>query len=136
MLLASINLPPVWRMLIPSGFPFTHLSAHLSIRTSVSTLTLHAASVWHCAIHLQVADIGTEDLPPVEGLASGSVPRCRRQRALDLRGCGRAMVAAKVVVVAAAFSLQPGWIISVWTAVVPRGRCWRPPIYRALFSSL
>lgn len=46
----------------------------------------------------------------MEGLASGSVPRCRRQRALGLRGCGRAMVVAKVVVVAAAlaFSLQPG----------------------------
>lgn len=42
--------------------------------------------------------------------------------------CGRAMVVAEVVVVAAAFSLQPGWIISVWTAVVPKGKCWRLPI--------
>lgn len=41
--------------------------------------------------------------------------------------CGRAMVVA-VVVVVAAFSLQPDWIISVWTAVVPKGRCWRLPI--------
>lgn len=41
--------------------------------------------------------------------------------------CGRAMVVAMVVVVAA-FSLQPGWIISVWTAVVPKGKCWRLPI--------
>lgn len=66
----------------------------------------------------------------MEGLASGSVPRCRRQRALGLRGCGRAMVVAKdvVVVAAAAFSLQPGWIISMWTAVVPKGRCWHSPI--------
>lgn len=67
----------------------------------------------------------------MEGLASGSVPWCRRQRALGLRGCGRAMVVAKDVVVAAAaaaFSLQPGWIISMWTVVVPKGRCWHSPI--------
>lgn len=63
----------------------------------------------------------------MEGLASGSVPRCRRQRAQGLRGCGRAMVVAEVVVVAV-FSLQPGWIISMWTAVVPAGRCWHSPI--------
>lgn len=44
-----------------------------------------------------------------------------------MAGCGRAMVVA-VVVVVAAFSLQPGWIISVWTAVVPKGKCWRLPI--------
>lgn len=65
----------------------------------------------------------------MEGLASGSVPRCRRPRALGLRGCGRAMVVAKVVVAgAAAFSLQPGWIISMWTAVEPKGRCWHSPM--------
>lgn len=56
------------------------------------------------------------------------LPQCRRQRALGLRGCGRAMVVAEDVVVVAAFSLQPGWIISMWTAVVPKGRCWHSPI--------
>lgn len=64
----------------------------------------------------------------MEGLASGSVPRCRRQKAPGPRGCGGAMVVAEVVAAAAAFSLQPSWIISVWTAVVPEGRCWRWPI--------
>lgn len=64
----------------------------------------------------------------MEGLASGSVPQCRRQGPwASVAVCGRAMVVAKVVVVAA-FSLQPGWIISVWNAVVPKGKCWRLPI--------
>lgn len=114
---------------MPSGFPSAHLPACLSM------LTLHAAIVWHRAAHLPAAHTGTEDLPPVEGLASGSAPRCRRQRAPGLRGCGGAMVVAEVVVAAAAaFSLQPGWIISVWTAVVPKGRCWRARLSRSVLS--
>lgn len=121
---------------MPSGFPSAHLPACLSICiTAVPVLTLHAAIVWHRAAHLPAAHTGTEDLPPVEGLASGSAPRCRRQRAPGLRGCGGAMVVAEVVVAAAAaFSLQPGWIISVWTAVVPKGRCWRARLSRSVLS--
>lgn len=71
----SIDLTPISSWLMPSGFPSVHLSARLFICIfPVSALTLHATFVWHCAAHLPVAHLGTEDSPLVEGLASGSVP--------------------------------------------------------------
>lgn len=113
---ASLALP---RSLSPAPAPAPRPSPLLSVCPSVHpppappppvhTLTLHAAFVQHAAGCMPGAHLGQ---------------RTRRWRDWLRALCGRTrrrtLGAMAVAVVAAAFSLQPGWIVTAWTlAVVP-----------------